>query len=115
MDFSAQASKVITDALKDISAGETGKTIVSDTHLDVVIKGLKKYILTFYLGLDMMWRLDSLKTMKAALNNDFSALKRASTNVSTSTSEEMNNIHMFLSTTLVISNNLKKDISGVTK
>jgi hypothetical protein len=104
MDFSAQASKVITDALKDISAGDAGKTIVSDTHLDVVIKGL-----------DMMWRLDSLKTMKAALNNDFSALKRASTNVSTSTSEEMNNIHMFLSTTLVISNNLKKEIGGVTK
>lgn len=65
LTFYNEAITRITQVVVDLVASEKRKEIPSDTLLDNFIRVL-----------DMIFKLDALKNMKAALSNDFATLKR---------------------------------------
>lgn len=87
MSFYNEALKTFVGIAQTVISNESQKEINSESFLDHMIKTL-----------DMFLKLDTLKSMKAALNNDFASLRRASQFIqSNDNQEELNNIHMFLS------------------
>jgi cytoplasmic FMR1 interacting protein len=66
LTFHTQTVQYVSKIFSEIIAQENRKEIPSDTLLDYLIRVL-----------DMVLKLDALKNMKAAINNDFATLKRA--------------------------------------
>lgn len=103
MAFYNEAVKAFTTICQTVISNETQKEINSETFLDHMIKTL-----------DMFLKLDTLKSMKAALNNDFASLRRASQFIqSNDNQEELNNIHMFLSQQGSIINGLRDKLQSL--
>lgn len=65
LTFHTQTVQYVSKTFTELISAENRKEIPSDTMLDYLIRVL-----------DMILKLDALKNMKAAINNDFAALKR---------------------------------------
>ena len=65
LTFHSQTVQYVSKTFTELITAENRKEIPSDTILDYLIRVL-----------DMILKLDALKNMKAAINNDFAALKR---------------------------------------
>lgn len=65
LTFYFDAIQKVTSLIAELIVAEKRKEIPSDTLLD-----------TFIRVLDLIFKLDALKNMKAAFSNDFAALKR---------------------------------------
>lgn len=102
--FYEQSVHAISSIFTNMVAAEKRKEIVSDSFLDHLIKTL-----------DMILKLDALKNMKAALNNDFSYYRRAIqiTQYDSSQLGDTNHIYQFLSNNNSIINGLKTSLSRI--